>query len=110
MRWRILAGVVEFKFPATKPFSTYAATGCPLTTARPGGLPPLVLGITGVAPNQAFLGAAAGNIDFDSDLDCWSLSTVDRVDARGALVSKGQPYLEHDDREPTWWQRITGAR
>jgi hypothetical protein len=73
--------------------TSYSGTGCPLTTKTVSG-PPL----GGIGPGKStWLFAAAGNIDGDPDLDCWSLSNVDRVGPDGEAISAGYPYQEHAD-------------
>lgn len=84
------------------PFETFAKTGCPLTPATLPDGTRAGLGVTrspgaeSSAPS-VFIGAAAGDIDGDSTLDCWSIATVDRVTASGETISAGQPYNELDD-------------
>lgn len=86
------------------PFATFAQTGCPLTPAiLPDGTR-AGLGVTrppGAADTDpgVFIGAAAGDIDGDPTLDCWSIATVDRVTASGETISAGQPYNELNDVE-----------
>jgi type IV pilus assembly protein PilA len=84
------------------PFATFEQTGCPLTPAiLPGGTR-AGLGVTHPPGAEStdpgvFIGAAAGDIDGDPTLDCWSIATVDRVTASGETISAGQPYNELND-------------
>jgi type IV pilus assembly protein PilA len=82
-------------------FTSFAETGCPLTSAvLPDGTQ-AGLGVTpapGDDPSQAvFIAAAAANIDDDGTVDCWSIATVDRVAADGAPIPAGMTYNELSD-------------
>lgn len=82
-------------------FTSFAETGCPLTSAvLPDGTL-AGLGVTsapGDDPSQAsFIAAAAANIDRDDTLDCWSIATVDRVAADGSPIPAGMAYNELND-------------
>lgn len=68
---------------------------CPVELA--GGVR---LGANGECPKCSWVMAAAGNIDVDSDLDVWSVSTAARRTAKGEDLPACQPFHEHDDVEP----------
>ena len=83
--------------PGRHAFATFADTGCPLTVSRADGGPPLTLGVSGAGDQAAFLAAAAGNVDNDATVDCWSISSVTRRTTKGATIAAGKPFHEQDD-------------
>jgi type IV pilus assembly protein PilA len=84
----------------TRVVGPFSKTGCPLTLKR--ATPGLALQLGRVhtkVEDEAVVMTAAGNIDDDPTLDCWSIATVDRVAASGELISAGVPFHEQDDTE-----------
>jgi len=79
--------------PDAPVLTSYSGTQCPLTLKTANG--PALAGIG--AGKSTWLFAAAGNIDNDADLDCWSLSNVDRIAADGESIPSGVPFQEHAD-------------
>ncbi len=86
-----------------------AGTGCPVTLGKdlPGN--PVGVGVWGTRPNEVFIALAAGNLDDDPMLDCWTIASMPRVDANGDPIPEGTPYREQDDTSLTKWQRIRVA-
>ena len=93
----VIIDVDTGKYPYLHAFATFAETGCPLATARADGGPPLALGVSGTGAQAAFLAAAAGNVDNDATINCWSVSSVKRRTPSGATIAAGRPYHEQDD-------------
>jgi type IV pilus assembly protein PilA len=79
------------------PVSFYM-TGCPLTrVVTPDGRK-LGLGVWVFKEGlPVFLAASAANLDEDPQLDCWSVSSADRVSAAGEPIAAGEPFLEASD-------------
>lgn len=80
-------------------FSTFAATGCPVTPAELPHGKRAGLGVTVVDdPSEpVFIGAAAANLDDDATVDCWSIATVERRAADGTRIPAGVPHNEVND-------------
>lgn len=93
----VIIGVDQTRHGHPAGYPTAAATHCPLTVTRADGGPPLTLGVSGTGPKAAFLALAAGNVDSDATVDCWSIASVDRRTAAGKTVLYGVPYNEQDD-------------
>lgn len=92
----VIVGVDVAKFTGARDFSTWSSTGCPLTPAkRPDGAP-CGIGVCGEGLDAVITFGAAGDIDGDPGLDCWSLSNVDR-EANGDVIPAGQPFHELSD-------------
>lgn len=90
-------GVDRYKHATQQALERFDRTGCPLTVATAPDGSRAGLGVSGSGPGQVFIGAAAGNLDADARLDCWSIATVDRVADDGALIPAGQPHCEQPD-------------
>jgi hypothetical protein len=89
--------------------TSFARTGCPVTSGTDAAGNPVGLGVWGTYPNDAFIAAAAGDLDGDAGFDCWSIASMPRVDASGNPIPAGIPYHEQDDTPPTKWDRIRNA-
>jgi hypothetical protein len=77
--------------------TTLELTGCPVTIAfGPAGER---YGVGVSADGGVWMGLAAGNVDPDPILDCWSVATVDRIAHSGELVSACEPLHEQLDIE-----------
>lgn len=87
--------VDSHRHPTAALHATYAATGCPLTTAA---VPPFEsmpdLGVRNRPGAEAWLFAAAGNLDDYPSLDCWSIASYDRLDSRGRVIPALDVYQE----------------
>jgi type IV pilus assembly protein PilA len=84
-------------FPKYPVPNSFYMTGCPLTPALDKTGKRLGLGVWGDSGDMIFVAAAAGNLDEDSQLDCWSVASVDRVSATGEKIDAGQPHCEASD-------------
>jgi len=89
--------------------SDAAGTGCPVTPGKDLAGNPVGVGVWGTRPNEVFIALAAGNLDDDPMLDCWTIASMPRVDANGDLIPEGTPHREQDDTSLTRWQRIRVA-
>lgn len=78
--------------PSARTFDSFADTGCPLTTKLADGRE----GALGVR-DGVFIGAAVADLDGDETLDCWSVSTADRLNAAGLPIRAGVPFNEQSD-------------
>jgi hypothetical protein len=76
---------------------TFAETKCPLTVMDASGGTAAHLGLFGQGESAGFLFVAAGNIDDDPDLDCWSIASFNRRTASGDVIPAGTPYHEQKD-------------
>ena len=93
--------VDTFKFPPTtgsQPAGTFSA----LTWAANGTPDPATPGLGGTCPNCNFLGYAAGNIDQDTNIDSWIVSSKDAsaVAACGntdTAAPAGTPFNTYND-------------
>lgn len=93
----VILGVDRFKFEDARALPTVAATHCPVALQRSDGGPSLQVGLSGSGASAAFVAVAAGNIDGDPTLDCWSISNVARVTSKGKTIPAGQPFNDQDD-------------
>ncbi|QRO01548.1 hypothetical protein JRI60_22260 [Archangium violaceum] len=97
----------RYRFKNAPAPTGFAGTGCPLIPGKDEAGRPLGVGVWGTPPHEAFIAVAAGNLDNDATLECWSIASVPRVDAYGNVIPEGQPYLEQDDLpQPTRWERL----
>jgi type IV pilus assembly protein PilA len=90
----IASDAYKYSMTIRGPFSR---TGCPLTLTRSDDGIPLKLGRVHLGNQDEVVVAAAGNIDADPTLDCWSISTANRVADGGEFVPAGVPFHEQDD-------------
>jgi type IV pilus assembly protein PilA len=72
-----------------------------LVTPSFAQIPPLAgdvrAGVTGQCPDCEFTAVCLGNVDNDTSLDVWSISSVDRTGPGGETIVAGQPWNENDD-------------
>jgi hypothetical protein len=87
------------QYPDVAKPATFAETRCPLTLAGElGPLPGLGIWAAGHGyGTDAWVFAAAGNVDGDAALDCWSISNVPRRTSSGEAVAAHVPLHEKAD-------------
>ncbi|WP_160174458.1 hypothetical protein [Archangium violaceum] len=73
--------------------------GCPLTFGTNQDGEPVGLGVSGAGAEQHFIAYAIGNVDSDPDMDCWSISDVERKTKSGDIIPAGVPFQERSDYE-----------
>ncbi|RKI45487.1 hypothetical protein D7Y27_10350 [Corallococcus sp. AB004] len=71
--------------------------GCPLTFGTNQDGEPVGLGVSGQGTEQHFIAYAVGNVDGDAELDCWSVSDLERKAKDGTVIPKGEPFHERSD-------------
>lgn len=71
--------------------------GCPLSFGTNQDGEPVGLGVSGQGVEQHFIAYAVGNVDADADLDCWSISDIERKAKSGETIAAGEPFHERSD-------------
>jgi type IV pilus assembly protein PilA len=87
----------RFRFGDLSAPTALELTGCPVTIAFGPAGERYGLGVS--ADGRVWLGLAAGNVDPDPILDCWSVATVARIAHGGELVPACEPLHEQLDIE-----------
>ena len=98
----VIVSADRHAFPKATRFASFAQTKCPITPCTlPTGAVLATPGVdplkTDVGSTGGFLAAAAGNLDDDPDLDCWSVCSEPRTTADGRTIPGGEPYAETND-------------
>ena len=84
----------RFRHPDAQLFPSVTATGCPITLSKTEA-GEVGIGVSGVAPMQVFMALAAAKLN-GPNLDCWTVSTVDRIAREGTTIPAGTPYHEQN--------------
>lgn len=93
----VMVGPDEVTFPKAKFLASARDTGCPASGFN--GDEKLGVGVHGTGPQQEFVILAAGNLDDDSKLDCWTITSFSRL-VGSTPVPAGEPYHEQADLLP----------
>ncbi|MBN9681672.1 MULTISPECIES: hypothetical protein [unclassified Corallococcus] len=79
--------------------SSFETSGCPVTPATAPNGEKVGLGFAGAQKPRHFIAYAMSNLDDDEDMDCWSISSLDRSTKDGTPIPAGRPFHEQDDLE-----------